>query len=368
MIKLIIGILAAAVAFVLTTNDVEKNNKPEVDKDVNASTVDTVVAIEYKTLSKPLPSISKRVTTAADLYTALQNAKSGEAIYIPGQISIDLTGILSKLRNKYPPRFEIPAGVTLMGDGKRFGEGGATLYVTDDVKDEVFRINNGARISGLRIKGPNKTADLIGIQAYVSPGDTILIDNCEMWDWNQAAIKNRGDSSKFSIKNNMIIRNNYIHDTVFNSGYGIATAFNTYTLVEYNRFKNNKHDISASGKYGCDYTFRYNTNIGQWLNKTVGKKSHSVDIHGWPFDATIEPKDRKRNREAGSRIEIYGNHFKDSGDNEVIHIRGIPEFYVKIYDNVFASTNVTPIEQKYIDVPDSEKKLEVKNNQYKVKF
>ncbi len=255
-----------------------------------------------------------------------------------------------------------------MGDGKRFGEGGATLYVTDDVKDEVFRINDGARISGLRIRGPNKTADLIGIQAYVSPGDTILIDNCELWGWNQAAIKNRGDSSKFSIKNNMIIRNNYIHDTVFKSGYGIATAFNTFTLVEYNKFKNNKHDISASGKYGCDYKFRYNTNIGQWLNKTVGKKSHSVDIHGWPFDAKIEPKDRKRNREAGSRIEIYGNHFKDSGDNEVIHIRGIPEFYVKIYDNVFASTNVTPIEQKYIDVPDSEKKLEVKNNQYKVKF
>ena len=168
--------------------------------------------------------------------------------------------------------------------------------------------------------------------------------------------------------NDCMIENNYIHDTIYKSGYGIATAFNTFTLIEYNKFKNNKHDVSASGKFGCDYTFRYNTNIGQWLNSIAGRKSHSVDIHGWPFDANIKPEDRKRNREAGSRIEIYGNHFKDAGNNEVIHIRGIPEYYVKIYDNEFASTNVTPIEQKYITVSESEKKMEIRNNRYKVKY
>jgi hypothetical protein len=218
------------------------------------------------------------------------------------------------------------------------------------------------------LRGPQKECDLIGVQAYISTGDTILIENCEFWGWNNAAIRNRGDSSKASIKNIMIIRNNYIHDTVFGTGYGVSIAFNTFTLIEYNKFKNNRHDVSASGKHGCDYTFRYNTNILQWLNPNTGKKAHIVDIHGWPFDARIKPEDRKRNREAGSRIEIYGNHFKDSGDNEVIHIRGIPEFYVNIYDNIFASSNATPIEQKYINVSDSKKKMKINNNRFKVKF
>lgn len=366
MIKIIIGILAAAIVFVLTTQDGEINGNPEVT--TNPSSTQDTSTIEYRELYKSTAHITSQAKTGEELLKELQIAKSGDVIYIPGQISIDLTPILTKIKNIYPPRFEIHAGVTLLGDGQRFGEGGATLFVKNDVKDEVFRMNKGARITGLRIKGPQNDSKIIGIQAYISPGDTIIIDNCEIWGWNQAAIKNRGDSSKTSLKNNMIIRNNYIHDTVHKSGYGIATAFNTYTLIEYNKFKNNKHDISASGKFGCDYTFRYNTNIGQWLNPTVNKKSHSVDIHGWPFDARIKPEDRKRNREAGSRIEIYGNHFKDSGNYEVIHIRGIPEFYVKIYDNKFASTNATPIEQKYIDVSDQEKKMEIRNNRFKEKF
>jgi len=366
MLKYIIGILLAAFAFIFTNNDEEFN--VQVDKDEIDSTVIRISDIEYKRIPKLLPRVTKQINNADDLYKSLLSAKSGDAIYIPGNISIDLTPTLIKIKNNYPPRFEIPAGVTLMGDGTRFGENGATLFVTGDVKDEVFRINSGGRITGLKIKGPKNNIKLIGIQAYISPGDTIIIDNCELWGWNQAAIKNRGNADKTSAKNNMIIRNNYIHDTIYKSGYGIASAFNTFTLIEYNKFKNNKHDVSASGKYGCDYTFRYNTNIGQWLNPTVNKKSHSVDIHGWPFDANIKPEDRNKNREAGSRVEIYGNHFKDSGNNEVIHIRGIPEFYVKIYNNKFASNNATPIEQKYIDVPDSKNNMDIKDNQYQVKF
>jgi hypothetical protein len=366
MLKYIIGILLAAFAFLFTNND-EEINVP-VDKHEVDSTAIRISDIEYNSIPKPLPRPTMHINTADDLYQSLLSAKLGDAIYIPGNISIDLTPTLIKFRNKYPPRFEIPSGVTLMGDGTRFGENGATLFVTDDVKDEVFRINSGARITGLKIKGPKNDSKLIGIQAYTTPGDTIIIDNCELWGWNQAAIKNRGNTDKTSGKNNMIIRNNYIHDTTYKSGYGIATAFNAFTLIEYNKFKNNKHDVSASGRYGCDYTFRYNTNIGQWLNPTVNKKSHSVDIHGWPFDANIKPENRNRNREAGSRVEIYGNHFKDPGNNEVIHIRGIPEFYVKIYNNKFASNNVTPIEQKYINVPDSQKNMEIWNNIYKVKF
>ena len=61
-----------------------------------------------------------------------------------------------------------------------------------------------------------------------------------IWGWNNAAIRNRGDSSKLSLRNNMIIRNNFIHDTVFGTGYGIASAFNSYTLIEYNKFEHVK--------------------------------------------------------------------------------------------------------------------------------
>ena len=368
MIKIIIGILiAAAAAIFITSEDVDIKETKE-DPIVIQNDELKIPPIKYNKLSKPLPSPTYTTSNSDELYNLLLKAKKGDVIYIPGENNIDLTSTLIKVQNKYPPRFEIPVGVTLMSDGQRFGEGGAKLFVTDDVKDEVFRINSGGQLIGLKLRGPQKGCNLVGVQAYISPGDTILIENCEFWGWNQAAIKNRGDSSKTALKNNMIIRNNYIHDTVYKSGYGIATAFNTFTLIEYNKFKNNKHDVSASGKYGCDYTFRYNTNTMQWVNPTVDKKSHSVDIHGWPFDAKIKPEDRKRNREAGSRIEIYGNHFKDSGDNEVIHIRGIPEFYVNIYDNIFASTNATPIEQKYIDVSDSKKNIKINNNRFKVKF
>lgn len=368
MIKIIIGALVALATFLFVTTEENRGTDPIEDTPtVDITVIDTTV-IENRHQEKPLPQPTYTVTNSDELYSILLNSVNGDIVYIPNNIKLDLTNTLNKIKNKYPPRFEIPEGVTLMSDGARFGQGGAMLFVTDDVKDEVFRINSGAQIIGLRFRGPQKDCNLLGIQAYVSPGDTIIIENCELWGWNEAAIRNRGDLSQSAPKNNMIIRNNYIHDNYFGSGYGIATSFSTFTLAEYNKFKNNRHDISASGKYGCDYTFRYNTNILQWTNQSVNRKSHSVDVHGWPFNANIKPQDRQRNREAGSRIEIYGNHFKDAGDNEVIHIRGIPEFYVKIYDNKFASTNVTPIEQKYIDVSGSENKLEIKNNNFKVKF
>jgi len=324
------------------------------------------IIYKYQQISPPEPTIT--ITNGNGLLEALLIAKSGDVIYIPGQILVDLTPALQKIKNLYPPRFEIPSGVTLMGDGTRFGQDGATIFVTEDVNDEVFRIYSGARITGLKIKGPQNDSELIGIHAYNSPGDTIIIDNCELWGWNLAAVRNRGDSTNNSIKNNMIIRNNYFHDNVHNSGYGIATAFNTYTLIEYNQFKNNKHDISSAGKYGCDYIFRYNISVMQWLNPILMEKGCSVDIHGWPFDENIEPNIRKKNRQAGSRVEIYGNHFKDEGNYEVIQIRGIPEFYVQIYDNSFASTNINPIEQKYIDVPPNQKNVELNDNKYRVKF
>lgn len=251
--------------------------------------------IEYKKLSKSYPKPNTSVNTSEELLNALSRAKYGDVVYISGTKSIDLTPSLKKIKSSKVPRFEIPAGVTLLGDGERFGENGATLLVTDDVKDEVFRLNKGANVIGLKIKGQNKDCDLIGLQAYISPEDTIFIENCEIWGWNNAAIRNRGDSNKVSLRNNMIVRNCYIHDNVFGTGYGISTAFNSYTLIEYNLFSDNRHDVSASGKYGCDYTYRYNINILQWTNPKTGKKAHIVDVHGWPFDAKIKPEDRKRN-------------------------------------------------------------------------
>ena len=286
MLKIIIGIFAAvAAAIFITTQDVDIKETNDESIAIQIEEIDTsgieeidTSGIEFKKLSKPRPLITNTVTNSDELYDVLSKANNGDVIYIPGQIKVNLTPTLKKIKNKYPPRFEIPAGVTIMGDGERFGENGATLYITDDVKDEVFRLNEGVNVIGLRIKGPGIDCDLVGLQAYISPEDTIIIENCEIWGWNNAAIRNRGDSTKLSLRNNMIIRNNYIHDTIFGTGYGIATAFNSYTLIEYNKFSNNRHDVSASGKYGCDYTFRYNTNILQWTNQKTGKKAHIVDF------------------------------------------------------------------------------------------
>ncbi|MFC1528199.1 hypothetical protein ACFL5D_05605 [Candidatus Neomarinimicrobiota bacterium] len=151
MLKIIIGIFAAVAASIfITTQDVDIKETNDESIAIQIEEIDTS-GIEFKKLSKPRPLITNTVTNSDELYDVLLKANNGDVIYIPGQIKVDLTPTLKKIKNKYPPRFEIPAGVIIMGDGERFGENGATLYITDDVKDEVFRLNEGVNVIGLRI-------------------------------------------------------------------------------------------------------------------------------------------------------------------------------------------------------------------------
>ena len=86
MLKIIIGILAAAAAIFITSEDVdikETNEGPIVIQNEELK----IPEIEYKKVSKPLPSPTNTVTNSDNLYNLLVKAKKGDVIYIPREIN-----------------------------------------------------------------------------------------------------------------------------------------------------------------------------------------------------------------------------------------------------------------------------------------
>jgi Right handed beta helix region len=263
------------------------------------------------------------------LISALENAKNGDTIFIPGDTEIDLTTLvyISELV------LEIAEGVTLAGERGNNGFKGA-LLTSDALKtSEMIRaMGPNIRITGIRMQGPcskryldhHKRAfgpDGKGSSYYyqfpISRGISteyhgLEVDNCEISGFAHAGIylKN-GD--------NQNIHHNSIHNCQYNGlGYGI-THNTASSLIEYNCFNWNRHSIAGTGRPGCSYIARNNLESGESL-------SHCFDMHGG--------RDRKDSTEiAGTTIEIYNNTFNTS--QYAVVIRGIPSDHCEIYQNWF---------------------------------
>lgn len=280
----------------------------------------------------------KRIVTKGDytvenldqLIDALAKAKAGQTIFIPGETEIDCTArvYIEELV------LVIPAGVTLAGNRGQDGSKGA-LLCSDAIKTPTLIRLDGpdARISGLRIQGPNPKcykdhhrrsfAEGHGEDYYyklpTSRGITteyagLEVDNCDLWGWSYAAVSlQQGDRHH--------IHHNYIHHCQYNGlGYGVCHD-RAISLTERNLFNYNRHSIAGTGNLPCGYEARHNVELGF-------SNGHCCDMHG----GGGQRKDGTAI--AGSKIIIHHNTFRATYKT-MIAIRGVPEESCDIYLNWF---------------------------------
>jgi|TARA_R110002050_G_scaffold149192_1_gene275580 hypothetical protein len=283
----------------------------------------------------PIVKGNYEVTNLDELLDALAQAKSGEVVFIPDEITIDLTTrvFIEALV------LEIPEGVTLAGNRGYQGSNGGMLQSNALETRLMIRANGaGVRLTGLRIQGPNPDRHLehhkrsfgpegLGRDYYykfpVSRGivteyPELKVDNCEVSAFSGSGIFLKKGTGHH-------IHHNFIHQCQYNGlGYGVSHAAAS-SIIEYNLFNENRHSIAGTGVSGCGYIARHNIELGISL-------SHCFDMHGG--------RDRKDNTDiAGTTIEIYNNTF--NAPQTSIVIRGIPEEKCEIHHNWFAKHKET---------------------------
>lgn len=263
------------------------------------------------------------------LLAALPKAKPGEVVFIPAETEIDLTARI------YIEQLvlELPAGVTLAGDRGNNGSKGA-LLTSDALKTPVMIrvLGPDARITGLRIQGPNPKRYLdhharayskggLGQRYYYkfptsngiqTRSPRLEVDNCDISAFGHAGISLRSGDGHH-------VHHCIIHHCQYNGlGYGVAHD-TASSLIEFNKFDSNRHSIAGTGRPGCGYTARNNIELGESL-------SHCFDMHGG--------RDRKDGTDiAGTRIEIANNSFH--APKTPVVIRGVPQEKCDIHNNWF---------------------------------
>lgn len=279
-----------------------------------------------------------RISTLDELIVALGKAKAGQTIFVEGGAEIDCT-VRTYVEQLV---LEIPAGVTLASD-RGHGESRGALIFSDTFKTSpLFKVAGpGARITGLRLRGPDpeprldlhNISEKLGSQKKVEGGfdheyyykfptaecintteANLEVDNCEIAGWSHAGIYLKGGTGHR-------VHHNYIHHNQRNGlGYGVCLGYDkTEALIECNVFNYNRHSIAATGTPGNSYEASNNVEVEFSL-------SHCFDMHGG--------SDRQDGTDiAGTWMKIHHNYFGSIA--KPVRIRGLPEQEAVIHHNWF---------------------------------
>lgn len=305
------------------------------------------------------------VNTRNELLNALNNANSGDVIWIENGANIDLTN---------DTHLSMDDGVTLAsGRGTNDARGGL-LYITN-VNGPIFKTTSvNVRITGLRFEGPrtdyfdpgdgNYDENAVdGFWFYGTTGGTfdVEIDNCQMYGFTHAPISigARNYPTAANI-HHCSLHNNQMEGL----GYGI-NLYDGQSTIEWNYFDYNRHSIAGYGFPTNGYLARFNL---------VGPNpvSHAFDMH----ELT------ESNPVAGGTIDINNNTFQFEvdqlgRDQEGVTIRGTPDNICTIEGNRFYhptrpdSNNIEENGQAFrqldYDHDDNWDNLTYSNNEYGVR-
>jgi hypothetical protein len=293
--------------------------------------------VGYKNI---ITNANYRVSTLAQLLSALNNASPGEIIYVSDDANINMTS--TSIDGTI-----IPSGVTLASGRGNGASLGALLYDNNQTYNGcndsypsrlLFIPENGSRITGLRIRGPNTILGKCENEYSESWGfypshPNVELDNNEISQFSFAAIGlyNMNDISTTPTH----IHHNYIHHNFRTGlGYGIDVGGWPLTkgstaLIEANIFDWNRHDVSGTGNT-VSYIARNNIVLGNG-------NGHAFDMHGNGNSDYVGGR-------AGTRIDIYNNTIQKIYDSIVgswnygkyhwaIDIRGKPSVGAFIHDN-----------------------------------
>ncbi|GIJ57794.1 hypothetical protein Vau01_053100 [Virgisporangium aurantiacum] len=273
---------------------------------------------------------STTVRTKDELIAALGAAAAGDTVFVDGSVSINLTGTKA---------IRIPAGVTLASNRGENGALGALLYNDEldlgqsETWAQFVTTGSGARVTGLRLRGPDREIRDSAYQYDNSDGikatdaSDLLVDNNELYGWSHAAV---------SLTNSIegLVRNNNIHHNRRTGlGYGVVLVNDASALVENNTFTQNRHAIAASGIRNQRYEARYNVVV----DNAVG---HSFDMHG-ENEALDDGSPY-----AGDVMHIKHNSFRSTAYPGFV-VRGRPFTGAYVAGNCFAhSGSSAAVQQK----------------------
>lgn len=222
------------------------------------------------------------VTTTSELKKALENAVSGQTVFIPSDAKISVTGIA----------LTVKAGVTLASDRGRIKEDGTVstggIVYTSSRQREALILEEGARITGLVLAGADTEKHLSHLQrglndagtAYtdyyyslplargiIIRGDNATVSNCEISGFSEAGILIEG-------KKNAVVNNCYIHHNQRNGfGYGVVLYGKAEATVYNCLFNYDRHSIAADGSAESGYIAHDNIHMGTAIY-------HIFDAHG----------------------------------------------------------------------------------------
>jgi hypothetical protein len=277
--------------------------------------------VGYSAIVDPV-SADFTVSTRSELLNALDNAVSGQIVYVTDGASIDLTG---------DQDIAIPAGVTLASGRGRDRSLGALIYSDALETYPLFTAaGEGVRVTGLRLQGPDpdkrteqmKWLDAQGLYydipnsyGITSQYSHLTVDNCELFGWSFAAIEFERYDQPGTHDNH--IHHNYIHHNQRDGlGYGVSMngRGGSDALIEVNVFDFNRHSVQGTrGTPTASYEARYNL------------VADGFDMHGGNdiSDASVP---------AGGYVKAHHNTFWGS-DLPAVGIRGIPTEGVWVYGN-----------------------------------
>jgi hypothetical protein len=254
--------------------------------------------------------------TLTELQDALKNAKAGELVWIESGSTIDLADA----------QLVVPEKVTLAGDRGANGSPGPLLTAGMSKLEWRIQLRPGARLTGLRVRGPNPLMRDIDTQNPPPSGYAIScadaeVDNCEVSQFQRGGIALFRDSERARI------HHNHLHDI---AAYPVVLANGTGDghVIEANRIEWAWHAIASNGSRGSGYEARYNVFIRvprPRLFDTSGPSPPNwcLDTHTNDGEATKPPRPATRKLIAHHNTFLAHPDVKVGDGSELLTTKGL---------------------------------------------
>ena len=223
-----------------------------------------VVAIIFAALAQS-DAAETLVSTLVGLQQALPKAKAGDKVRIAKGSTIELK----------EQQIVVSEKVTLIGEG-------ATITAEPVGDRAAIALRPGARLTGLRIVGPNPLFKDIDAQPLRASGYAVAcadaeVDHCEVLKFQRGGIALFRDSVKAHI------HHNHLHD-IAEYPVLIANGSGAGHVIEHNRIEWAWHAIASNGSRGSGYTARFNEFVRVPRPKTFEASGASppnwcLDVH-----------------------------------------------------------------------------------------
>lgn len=244
---------------------------------------------------------TRQVQSLVDLQAALAAAQPGDVVWVQRAAVIDLAD----------SQLVVPAKVTLAGDRGTAGSPGPLLTCGMSGLEWRLQLQRGARLTGLRLQGPNPPLRDIDRLKPNPSGYAVAcvdaeVDNCQISCFQRGGIAHFRDSERGHV------HHNHLHDI---AAYPILVANGSGDghVFEANRIEWAWHAVASNGSRGSGYTARYNLFVR--VRRPALFDASGPDPPNWCLDVHAHSGEQTRPpREPVRRLVVHHNTFTAAAD------------------------------------------------------